>query len=79
MEIKIRGVSAVAINKIDDLARRKNVSRNFFLKTAIENFSLIKELEEMDLKFNNTAEKIADVLEHNTSAINFLIDKLGGY
>lgn len=76
MEVKIRGVSPVAIKKIDDLAKKKKISRNSFLKTAIENFSLIQELEEMDLKFANTVEKISEVLEQNTLAINDLIFKV---
>lgn len=41
MEIKVRDVDAVAVKKIDELAKRKGMSRNEYLKRTIESFSVL--------------------------------------
>ncbi|MFS0907242.1 hypothetical protein AB3N02_30120 [Priestia aryabhattai] len=36
MEIKVRNVDPIAVKKIDEMAKRKNISRQEFLKSQLE-------------------------------------------
>lgn len=41
MEIKVRGVKAVAVKKIDQEAKKRGMSRNEFLNAYLEKFAFI--------------------------------------
>jgi hypothetical protein len=64
MEIKVRGLDVVAVNKIDELAKREGVSRNEYLKRTIESFSLL-----------TTQNSIIDRLEKQIETNNILMEQ----
>ena len=48
MNISIRDVDPVAIRKIDELAKKKGISRNEYLKNQIAQIAVMKDLNEIE-------------------------------
>ena len=48
MNISLRNIDPVAIKKIDELAKKKGISRNEYLKMYIQQIAIIKDINEMD-------------------------------
>ena len=63
MDVCIRKVDQVAIKKIDELAKRKGISRNEYLKKHIEQMAIIKDISETEDKYANLVETVVDRLE----------------
>ncbi|MHC5534664.1 hypothetical protein [Priestia megaterium] len=63
MEIKIRNVDPVAIKKIDEIAKRKNISRQEFLKGQIEGLAYYREENERETYLTNVLEKNIKIME----------------
>lgn len=64
MEIKIRGLDVTIVKKIDELAKRKGISRNEYLKRTLESFSVL-----------TTQNTIIDRLEKQIEANNILMEQ----
>jgi hypothetical protein len=81
MEIKIRNVDPIAVKKIDELAKKKKLSRQEFLKGQLETLTLFqaqtdreKELENL-VHFNIQAvEKCTEVMETMNQFITELME-----
>ncbi|MBE5102187.1 hypothetical protein [Priestia aryabhattai] len=81
MEIKIRNVDPIAVKKIDELAKKKKLSRQEFLKGQLETLMLFqaqtdreKELENL-VHFNIQAvEKCTEVMETMNQFITELME-----
>ena len=81
MDIKIRNLDPVAIAKIDELAKKKGISRNEYLKHQISKLAIIREVEEMENKYSNLVSAIADRLEQANDTIkenSILLEKIRG-
>ncbi|MGG3182392.1 hypothetical protein ABEQ41_29605 [Priestia megaterium] len=81
MEIKIRNVDPIAVKKIDELAKKKKLSRQEFLKGQLETLTLFqtqtdreKELENL-VHFNiQTVGKCTEVMETMNQFITELME-----
>lgn len=69
MDVCIRKVDPVAIKKIDELAKRKGISRNEYLKKHIEQMAIIKDISETEDKYANLVEIVVDRLEQANDII----------
>ena len=69
MDACIRKVDPVAIKKIDELAKRKGISRNEYLKKHIEQMAIIKDISETEDKYANLVETVVDRLEQANDII----------
>lgn len=69
MDVCIRKVDPVAIKKIDELAKRKGISRNEYLKKHIEQMAIIKDISETEDKYTNLVETVVDRLEQANDII----------
>lgn len=83
MNISLRNIDPVAIKKIDELAKKKGISRNEYLKMYIQQIAIIKDINEMDNKYSNLVDVITDRLEQandviheNNVMMERMIDKL---
>ena len=83
MNISLRNIDPVAIKKIDELAKKKGISRNEYLKMYIQQIAIIKDINEMDNKYSNLVDAITDRLEQahdviheNNVMMERMIDKL---
>lgn len=63
MEIKVRSVDPVAVRKIDELAKGKQMSRNEFLKIQIHNTAMLPELKIEKDRLTLTNDKLIEALE----------------
>lgn len=79
MEIKIRDIDSHIVDKIDKLAKEKNISRNEFLKQKIDEFALEKEANELEYNYQKLQKEIVENIRLHTEALcnftdNFIID-----
>ena len=70
MNISLRNIDPVAIRKIDELAKKKGISRNEYLKMYIQQIAIIKDINEMDNKYSNLVDTITDRLEQSNDVIH---------
>ena len=70
MNISLRNIDPVSIRKIDELAKKKGISRNEYLKMYIQQIAIIKDINEMDNKYSNLVDTITDRLEQSNDVIH---------
>ena len=73
-EIRVRNINISCLNRIDQLAKKSNQSRNSYLKNAIENMAVHQNILDMDMKYTELCEKVFLVLQANTKSVNQLIE-----
>ena len=69
INISVRDIDPVAIAKIDELAKKKGISRNEYLKNQISKMAIIKEVEEVESKYANLVSVVAERLEQSNDVI----------
>ncbi|KEK22052.1 hypothetical protein [Bacillus gaemokensis] len=57
MEIRIREVDPIAVKKIDEIAKRKGISRQKFLKNQIEMLAFFQQQNKREMELENLIEK----------------------
>ena len=72
MEIKIRNVDPVALKKIDEMAKRKSISRQEFLKAAVEKIAYEKEVTEKEARLEMIISKNIEAMEQ----MNYSVTRL---
>lgn len=77
MDIKIRDLDPMVIKKIDELAKKNKQSRQKFLKTQIENLSIINELQRQEDRFTLLVNRILIILKKNTDAFQNVNEVMG--
>ena len=65
-EIRIRGISLKVIQQLDEEAAKRKMSRNQLLKSLIESFIVMPELQSLDEKYASLIKKLMVVIEKNT-------------
>jgi hypothetical protein len=81
MEVKIRNVEPAAVKKIDELARKKGLSRNEYLKNVLEDFSILEmkdnhvdRMEKQLVANSMLMEKTSNTLDELVSVLKEMID-----
>lgn len=69
MEVKARGVDPSAIKKIDELARKQGISRNFFLVNLINNYAALEEFKTYEDRYNTVLDRCLNVIQRNSSLL----------
>ncbi len=77
MELKIRNVDAGAVARIDEVAKKKGMSRNQYLKVYIENLAVLGELKAMENKYELLLNKISKIIENNTDELERIREFIG--
>ncbi|MFE6139719.1 hypothetical protein [Bacillus sp. NPDC057893] len=57
MEIRIREVDPIAVKKIDEIAKRKGLSRQKFLKDQIEMLAFFQQQNKREMELENLIQK----------------------
>ncbi len=81
MEIKVRNVDPIAVKKIDEIAKRKNISRQEFLKGQLETLAFFHEQTNRELQLENMLEKVLQMMGQCSTTIekvNDIIHELMG-
>lgn len=66
MEIKIRGADPAAIEKIDELAKGQDVSRNQFLVNMVNNFAALEEFKSYQRQYETVIDRCLNVIQRNS-------------
>ncbi|PEI89828.1 hypothetical protein COM11_15930 [Bacillus pseudomycoides] len=62
MEIRIREVDPIAVKKIDEMAKRKGLSRQRFLKGQIEMIAFFQQQNKREMELENLIQKNIHVM-----------------
>ena len=75
MEIRIREVDPIAVKKIDEIAKRKGLSRKKFLKAQIEMLAFFQQQNKREMELENLVEKNIHMMSDCYSAM----EKMNGF
>lgn len=70
MNIIIRDVNDAAVARIDQLAKKKKMSRQVYLKKYLETLSVIEDMKELDMKYASLVKEMAETINKNTKEFN---------
>lgn len=84
MNLILRDIDIHIVDKIDKLAKEKNMSRNEFLKQKIDEFAFEKEANELEYNYQKLQKEIVENIRLHTEAMchftnNFIIDLEDAY
>ena len=77
MEVKVRGIDPTAVKKIDELAKKQDVSRNTFLLNMIQNFAALEEFKSFEERYQTTLNKCLRVIQKNTDTLQEVLNIVG--
>ncbi|WP_100401163.1 hypothetical protein [Bacillus sp. FJAT-44742] len=82
MDILLRNLNPVVIKSIDERAKKSKQSRQEFLKSMIENYTMLHDLNDRELVLKTTLDKSTEVivsmqhqLEKNNELLSLLLDE----
>ena len=80
MEIKIRNLDVKSMQKIDEIARGKGLSRQQFLKNYVETLSVIDIIKDNETKYVDLVNQLYFLIKENTNVLSqirtdFLLDE----
>lgn len=81
MEIKIRNADPVIVKKIDELAKKQQMSRNQYLLRCLSRYATVQDVEELDSRYANLIDLLAQRLEQANDVIesnSILLEKITG-
>ena len=84
MNLILRDIDSHIVDKIDNLAKQKKISRNEFLKQKVDEFAFEKEANELEYKYQKLQKEIIENIRLHTEAMchftnNFIIDLEDAY
>lgn len=71
-ELRLRNVDAAALAKLEQIAEKKGLRRNDYIKRIIENAAYSSELLLLDEKYEALVDTVLQIIQMNTSEINRL-------
>ncbi|WP_054637623.1 hypothetical protein [Thalassobacillus sp. C254] len=82
MDILLRNLNPVVIKSIDERAKKSKQSRQEFLKSMIENYTMLHDLNDRELALKTTLDKSTEVivsmqhqLEKNNELLSLLLEE----
>lgn len=69
MELHIRNIDPKTVQKIDGFAKKRNLSRNEYLKILLETYTAIREFRNFEDRYNELVQKVLFVIDNNTEAL----------
>ena len=85
-EIKIRNLDPVILKKIDETAKKKNLSREEYLRRYLTKISELEDVIQLDEKYANLVAVLSDrmeqaneIIEVNTIILEKVIQKLSDW
>ncbi|MFC9598109.1 hypothetical protein ACFTQL_09370 [Peribacillus butanolivorans] len=70
MDIFLRNIDPVAMKKIDEMAKRKSISRQEFLKSIVEKIAYEPEINENEFRLERIIKMNFQIMKEATSTIN---------
>lgn len=80
MEIKIRNLDVITIQRLDEVAKEKGLSRQQFLKNYIETLSVIDIIKDSETKYVDLVNQLSFLIKENTNVLSqirtdFILDE----
>ena len=80
MEIKIRNLDVITIQRLDEVAKEKGLSRQQFLKNYIETLSVIDIIKDSETKYVDLVNQLSFLIKENTNVLaqirtDFILDE----
>lgn len=80
MEIKIRNLDVKTIQRLDEVAKEKGLSRQQFLKNHIETLSVIDIIKDSEDKYVDLVNQLSFLIKENTNVLSqirtdFILDE----
>ncbi|MFS0604954.1 hypothetical protein [Peribacillus frigoritolerans] len=72
MDIILRNIDPIAVKKIEEMSKKKNISRQEFLKSAVEKIAYEKEVSEKDARLEMIISKNIEVMEQMSNSVTRL-------
>lgn len=76
MDIIVRGIDPYSIKKINEYSKKKNISRQQFLKNLIENWAIIDDIKTSDERYEQLCSILQVVIEQNTKVYEKVLEKI---
>lgn len=76
MEVKVRGLQASVVKSIDEKASKQGLSRNEYLKRAIERMATIDVFYEERNEYVSLVKSMESIIRHNTDEISRYKDSM---
>ena len=76
MDIMIRNLDIKSVQKLDELAKGKGLSRQQFLKNHIETLSIIDSIEDKENKYIDLVNQVSFLVKENTHVLTQIKDEL---
>lgn len=76
MDIIIRDMNPTHVAAIDEMAKRKKMSRNAFLKLHIENLAISGDVAEIEDRYEQLVETVAHAIQENNIQLENLSEKI---
>lgn len=73
MEIKIRNLDVITIQRLDEVAKEKGLSRQQFLKNYIETLSVIDIIKDSETKYVDLVNQLSFLIKENTNVLSQII------
>lgn len=73
--VRVNNISESTLDKIDLMAKENGLSRNEFLKKALENLVVSEGVSELDSRFNELIKKNIGVLDLNIKALKYFCEE----
>ncbi|WP_343102139.1 hypothetical protein [Romboutsia sp. MSSM.1001216sp_RTP31141st1_G3_RTP31141_220114] len=73
--VRINNLSENTLNKIDFMAKENGLSRNEFLKKALEKLVVSDGILELDSRFNELIKKNIGLIDLNTKVLNYFCEE----
>ncbi|WP_026884145.1 ribbon-helix-helix protein, CopG family [Clostridium akagii] len=70
MDIIIRNLDVKSVAKLDEMAKKKGISRQEFLKNYIETLSVLDTIRENDNRYIDLVNQMAFVIKENTNVLS---------
>ena len=80
MEIKIRNLDVKTIQRIDEVAKEKGLSRQQFLKNYVDTLSVLDIIKDNETKYVDLVNQLSFLIKENTNVLSqirtdFILDE----
>lgn len=72
MELKIRNIDPFVVKTFDELAKKKSISRQEFLKSLLEKIAYEKDVDEKEARLEMIISKNIEVMEQMNNSVTRL-------
>lgn len=76
MDIKIRKLDPYTIKKFDEQARKKNISREQYLRNQLETLAIAGDIKSIQDRYEDLCSVLRVIIEQNTKVYEKVLEKI---